>query len=87
MGLYYTKKGARNMVEVKRKKGETFESLLRRFQRRIQQGGVMLEVRKKRFHARSKNKNQKRESALRRETKREQYEYLYKTGQIKETRK
>jgi len=75
------------MIEVKRKKGETFESLLRRFQKRIQQGGIMLEVRKNRFRKSSKNKNQTRESALRRETKREQYQYLYKTGQLKDTRK
>jgi len=72
------------MVEVKRKKGETFDSLLRRFQRRIQQGGITLEVRKKRFHQRNHNKNYIHKSALRRETKREQYEYLLKTGQLKE---
>ncbi|MBD3281828.1 30S ribosomal protein S21 [Candidatus Uhrbacteria bacterium] len=75
------------MVEVKRKKGETFESLLRRFQRRQQQSGVMLEIRKKRFHKSAKNKNQVRESALRRENKKAEYDYLYKTGQLKDNRK
>ncbi len=75
------------MIEVKRKKGETFESLLRRFQRRQQQSGVILEVRKNRFRAQSKSKNKLRESALRRVTKRDQYEYLLKTGQLKDTRK
>jgi len=72
------------MVEVKRKKGETFDALLRRFQRRIQQGGIALEARKKRFHERQPNRNKTRESALRRVTKRGQYEYLMKTGQLKE---
>ena len=75
------------MIEVKRKKGETFESLLRRFQRRQQQSGVILEVRKNRYRAQSKSKNKLRESALRRVTKRDQYEYLLKTGQLKDTRK
>lgn len=75
------------MIEVKRKKGETFESLLRRFQRRQQQSGVILEVRKNRFRAQSKSKNKLRESALRRVSKRDQYEYLLKTGQLKDTRK
>lgn len=75
------------MIEVKRKKGETFESLLRRFQRRQQQSGVILEVRKNRFRPQSKSKNKLRESALRRENKKEQYEYLLKTGQLKDTRK
>ncbi|MDD5726046.1 MAG: 30S ribosomal protein S21 [Patescibacteria group bacterium] len=72
------------MVEVKKKKGETFDSLLRRFQRRMQQGGIALEARKQRFHEHEPNRNKSRESALRRETKRQQYEYLLKTGQLKE---
>ncbi len=72
------------MVEVKRKKGETFDALLRRFQRRMQQSGVSLDVRRKRFHTRAANKNRTREGALRREVKRNEYEYLSKTGQLKE---
>ena len=72
------------MVEVKRKKSETFDALLRRFQRRVQQGGISLEARKGRFYKHEKNKNNTRKSALRRETKRQQYEYLLKTGQLKE---
>jgi len=72
------------MVEVKRKKGETFDSLLRRFQRRVQQGGVMLDVRRKRFHSHEPSKNRMRDSALRRVSKRTEYDYLAKTGQLKE---
>jgi len=72
------------MVEVKRKKGETFDALLRRFQRRFQQSGKNLEVRKRRFHDDIQNKNQRRKSALRREVKRAEYNYLAKTGQLKE---
>lgn len=72
------------MAEVKRKKGETFDAMLRRFQRRIQQGGISLEARRKRFHMRDKNKNNTRKSALRRVFKSAQYEYLAKTGQLKE---
>ncbi len=75
------------MVEVKRKKGETFDALLRRFQRRFQQSGKNLEMRKRRFHDSGKNKNQRRDSALRREQMRVQYEYLAKTGQLKEEQK
>jgi len=72
------------MVEVKRKKGETFDALLRRFQRRVQQGGITLETRRKRYHTRDANKNNARKSALRRVVKSEQYAYLTKTGQLKE---
>lgn len=72
------------MVEVKRKRGETFDALLRRFQRRFQQSGKHLETKRRRYHDGGKNRNQQRASALRREQKRTQYEYLTKTGQLKE---
>lgn len=71
-------------VEVKRKKGESFDALLRRFQRRYQQSGRGLQTKKIRFHKADPNRNKSRESALRRQTKKEQYEYQLKTGQLKE---
>ena len=75
------------MIEVKRKKGETFDALLRRFQRRFQQSGKGIETKKRRFYDSGKNRNQRRDSALRREQKRLQYAYLTKTGQLKEEAK
>ncbi|HEU0051501.1 MAG TPA: 30S ribosomal protein S21 [Patescibacteria group bacterium] len=72
------------MVEVKRKKGETFDALLRRFQRRFQQSGKNQEVRKRRFHSGNQNRNKRRKSALRREQMKSEYQYLAKTGQLKE---
>ncbi len=75
------------MVEVKRKKGEAFDSLLRRFQRRMQQGGVSLQARKQRFRNAKQNKNARHRSALRREQKRVQYDYLMKTGQLKDDKR
>lgn len=72
------------MLEVKRRKGETFDSLLRRFQRRVQSSGKVLQAKKVRFHAKDPNRNKRRDSALRRVEKRENYEYLSKTGQLKE---
>ena len=72
------------MVEVKRKKNETFDSLLRRFQRRFQSSGKQIESKKRRFHDSGKNKNQRRDGALRRVVMGEKYEYLSKTGQLKE---
>lgn len=72
------------MAEVKRKKGESFESLLRRFTKKVQQSGKILQAKKIRYHERPKNKNSKRAGALRREYLREQREYLLKTGQATE---
>jgi ribosomal protein S21 len=71
-------------VEVKRKKGESFDALLRRFQRRYQQSGRSLQSKKIRFHKSDPNRNKSRESALRRQVKKVQYEYQLKTGQLKE---
>lgn len=70
------------MVEVKRRKGESFESLLRRFSRRVQQSGKMLEARKIRFHSKDPNKTKKRASALHRLAIKEKREYLMRTGQF-----
>lgn len=72
------------MVEVKRKKNETFDALLRRFQRRFQSSGNQRETKRRRFHDSGKNKNQRNASALRRVTMGEKYNYLTKTGQLKE---
>lgn len=72
------------MIEVKRRKNETFDALLRRFQRRVQSSGKVLQAKKIRFHKKDGSKNKRRESALYREEKRETYEYLLKTGQLKE---
>ena len=74
------------MVEVKRKKGETFDGLLKRFQGRFRQSGLGQEVRRegRRFFSAGKNKTKRRESALRRVQKGQAYAYLAKTGQLKE---
>ncbi len=54
------------MVEVKRKDNENFDSLLRRFNRKIQQSGVLVRARKTRFFAPTKSRNLQRSAAQRR---------------------
>jgi ribosomal protein S21 len=71
------------MAEVKRKKGETFDALFRRFQRRIQSSGKVLQAKKIRFLQKFENTNKRRSSALRREEMRDKYEYELKTGKLK----
>ncbi len=70
------------MVDVKRRKGESFESLLRRFSRRIQQSGKMLEAKKYRFHSKDPNERSKKVSALRRLQQKDKREYLIKVGKF-----
>lgn len=72
------------MVDVKRRKGESFDSLLRRFTRRVQQSGKMIEARKLRFHAKDPNGTRTRVSALRRLEMKEKREYLIKAGKFVE---
>jgi ribosomal protein S21 len=71
------------MAEVKRKKGETFDALFRRFQRRIQSSGKVIQAKKIRFLKKDEKTNKRREGALRREEMRAKYEYELKTGKLK----
>jgi ribosomal protein S21 len=55
------------VLEVKRKPGETFESLLRRFTKKTIQSGKILQAKKIRFHQKAKTDRARKESALMRE--------------------
>lgn len=70
------------MVEVKRKDNESFESLLRRFNRKIQQSGVLVRARRIRFFEPTKSRNILREDAQRRSENREKREELKKLGKF-----
>ncbi len=72
------------MSEVRKRKGESFESLLRRFSRRVMQSGRILQAKKIRFHQSPKTRREVRESALHRLRTKEKREYLIKTGLLKE---
>lgn len=74
------------MAEVKRKKTESFESLLRRFHKKLQQSGRLIQSRKIRYHEKPKNRTRSKKDALRRLTMTEQREYLKKIGKLKEDR-
>jgi len=68
------------LVEVKKKENESFESLLRRFNRKIQQSGVLVRARKIRFFTSPKSRNLQKVAARRRAQiraeKEEQKKYL-----------
>lgn len=67
-------------LEVRKKEKETSQSLIRRFSKRVQQSGILLEARKKRFKERSKSSEKKKKAALRREELKQKYEKLEKLG-------
>ena len=71
-------------IEVRKKDKETAISLLRRFSRRVQQSGVLLNARHSRFYTKPKTKRQQKASALRREQLRAQRKHLLKMGLLEE---
>ncbi len=74
------------MVEVKRKDNESFENLLRRFNRKVQQSGVLIRARKTRFFEPGKSRNLLRSAAQRRSEMKEVRDELKKLGKpIKKT--
>jgi len=66
------------LVEVKKKDNESFDSLLRRFTRKIQQSGVLIRARKTRFFQAPKSRNLQKVAARRRSKIREEKEELKK---------
>lgn len=71
-------------MEFKRKKGESFENFLRRFNKRLISSGRLFAVRKRKFLNPKKNKAQQKEYALVSKKLREKKEYLRKIGKLKE---
>ncbi|PIT94106.1 30S ribosomal protein S21 [Candidatus Falkowbacteria bacterium CG10_big_fil_rev_8_21_14_0_10_43_11] len=72
------------MVEVKRKKGESFDGMYRRFLKRVQFSGKILEAKERRFIKPEKSDSAKRKSALVALKYRRKREYLRKIGKLEE---
>ena len=70
------------MIEVKKKDRETSESLIRRFSRRVQQSGVLVQARRVRFRSEEKSKRQIREGAMYKERVRKVVTKLKKMGKF-----
>lgn len=71
-------------IIMRKKDRETTISLLRRFSRRVQQSGVLIEARKNRFFNKKRNRRQLRASAQRREVLRGERQRLTKLGLLEE---
>ncbi|MCX6784616.1 MAG: 30S ribosomal protein S21 [Candidatus Komeilibacteria bacterium] len=72
------------MVEVKKKNNESFESLIRRFSKKVMQSGRIIQAKKVRFLKNSPNKRARKISALRRQIITGKREYLRKIGKLDE---
>jgi ribosomal protein S21 len=71
------------VIEVDKKEdGESFESLYRRFNKRVQQSGRLVRARQIKYFRKEKNKRALREDAMRREESRKKREHLRKIGRL-----
>jgi len=67
-------------IEVRKKENENINSLLYRFNKKVQQSGLIKEVRKRRFRTRPLNKRKRRLSALYKVKKEKEIMTLKKYG-------
>lgn len=72
------------VVNVRKKPTESNEGLIRRFIRKVQSSGVLLQAKNRRFYIGKKSKRQVRDAALRREAIRDEIDYLRKIGKLPE---
>lgn len=68
------------MISVKKRKGESSNSLMYRFNKKMRQSGVVKESRSRRFTTRKTSKTKRRQSALHREEKKLDYLKKKKLG-------
>jgi ribosomal protein S21 len=69
-------------LEIKRKQKENAQAMLRRFQKAVQQSGVLLEVRRRQFVKRTKSANMQKKSALRKLETKKKYETIRKMRKV-----
>lgn len=72
------------MIEVKRKDNESFDGLLRRFNKRLQQSRILLRIKEDRFHQRPVSKLKAKRRALKGAELKSEREYLKKVGRTPE---
>lgn len=72
------------MIEVKKRDRESPESLIRRFSRRVQQSGVLVQARRVRFRTDEKTRREMRQSAMYKEKVKKAVNRLKKMGKFDE---
>jgi ribosomal protein S21 len=67
-------------IEVRKRDGDSPNSILYSFTRRVKRSGILKEVRKRKFHDRPVSRIKRRLSAIHRETKKVEVDRLKKLG-------
>jgi ribosomal protein S21 len=69
-------------IEVRRKEGESGNSVLYSFTRKVKRSGIIKEIRKRKYHTRTISRVKRRSSAIHREEKKADIERQKKLGLI-----
>lgn len=72
-------------VEVEKNNNESSANVIRRFQKRVQNSGIVRRLRDERYFKRIKSDNVRRSARLKKLTKKTEYDRLYKLGKTPET--
>ncbi|MCK5412978.1 MAG: 30S ribosomal protein S21 [Candidatus Pacebacteria bacterium] len=72
------------MIEVKKKDNESIGSLLRRFSKKVQQSGLLIQARSSRFKEKTPSRTERRKGALRRNEIVGEKEKLRKLGKLED---
>ena len=69
-------------LEIRKKQRENVQAMMRRFQKAVQQSGILLEMRKRQFVKRAKSGNMQKKSALRKIETKKKYETIKKMKRV-----
>lgn len=69
-------------LNVKKREGESVNTLIYRFGRKVQQSGILREAKKRRFYERNVNRNVRRRSALHKDKRKQEIEKSKKMGEF-----
>ena len=72
-------------VQVEKNNNESSANVIRRFQKRVQNSGIVRRLRDECYHKRVKSENVRRASRLKKLSKKTEYERLYKLGKTPDT--
>lgn len=72
------------MIEARRKEGESIGAFLRRFTKKVQNSGVLIQARRTRFKAEPKTRREKQLAAVRRAVTLKERERLFKLGKLED---
>lgn len=68
------------VIEVKKNANENNTNLVRRFSRKVQESGIIQKVKGKRYNKRAESKVKTKQAALKKISRRKEYEKLFKLG-------